>query len=150
MFENIGDGALIEVSTIAGKGLQIQESSRGSAFGDLDNDGDIDIVTWNMDTTPTVLRNDLGNTNHWLMVKLTGLEGNSQAIGGQVSVYREGQRQMRQVRSGTGYLSQDDTRLHFGLGNRTKADSVVVRWPDASYQVLTDVVGDRVITIKKN
>ena len=125
----------------------MKESSRGTAFGDLDNDGDVDIVVWNMDAPPTVLRNDGSNENHWLMVTLVGKGANRQAVGGQVRVYRQGRRQVRAVRVGTGYLSQDDTRLHFGLGRAMRADSVVVRWPDGMRQVLKDVAGDRIITL---
>ena len=149
LYENVGDGAFVEVSRQAGPGLQVQESSRGTAFGDLDNDGDVDVVVWNMDAPPTVLRNDGGNANHWLIVELVGKGGNRQAVGGQVSVYLQGKRQMRQVRSGTGYLSQDDTRLHFGLGGMERADSLVVRWPDGRREVLKDVAGDRIITVEQ-
>lgn len=146
LFENRA-GAFAEVD--AGPGLAVEKSSRGSAFGDLDNDGDLDIVVVNIDDTPTLLRNDGGNRHNYLMVRLLGTGGNRDAIGARVAVSVGGAVQMREVRAGTGYLSQDDLRLHFGLGPATEADSLVVRWPDGVEERVARVAGNRLITIQR-
>ena len=124
--------------------------SRGTAFGDIDNDGDIDIVVSNLKDTPTVLRNDSGNTSQWLAVKLIGTHCNRGAIGARVTVVAGGLTQMREVKSGSGYLSQNDLRLHFGLGDAKQVDTLTVRWLCGSVQVLQNVETNRVLVISEN
>ena len=148
LFENRG-GAFVEVGAAAGPGLAVEKSSRGAAFGDLDNDGDLDIVVVNIDDTPTLLRNDGGNRHNYLMVRLLAAGGNTDAIGARVTVAVGGAVQMREVRAGTGYLSQDDLRLHFGLGEATAADYLVVRWPDGVEERIDGVAGNRLLTIRR-
>ena len=148
LFEN-RDGAFVEVGAASGPGLAVEKSSRGSAFGDLDNDGDLDVVVVNIDDTPTLLRNDGGNRHNYLMVRLLQDGGNTDAIGARVAVSVGGAVQMREVRAGTGYLSQDDLRLHFGLGAATAADHLVVRWPDGLEERIDGVAGNRLITIRR-
>ena len=148
LFEN-RDGAFVEIGAASGPGLAVEKSSRGSAFGDLDNDGDLDIVVVNIDDTPTLLRNDGGNRHNYLMVRLLGTEGNTDAIGARVAVSVGGEVQMREVRAGTGYLSQNDLRLHFGLGAATEADYLVVRWPDGVEERIDGIAGNRLITIQR-
>ena len=148
LFEN-RDGAFVEVGAAVGPGLAVEKSSRGAAFGDLDNDGDLDIVVVNIDDTPTLLRNDGGNRHNYLMVRLLGAGDNTNAIGARVAVAVGGAVQMREVRAGTGYLSQDDLRLHFGLGRATAADYLVVRWPDGVEERINGVAGNRLITIQR-
>jgi hypothetical protein len=147
LFENDGRGDFAEVGKELGPGMQVEKSSRGAAFGDLDNDGDLDAVVVNIDDEPTLLRNDGGNARHWLMVRLVGRGGNTQAIGARVRVEAAGRQQLREVRAGTGYISQDDTRLHFGLGEATTAERLVVRWPDGEEESFAAVAGDRLLTI---
>ena len=149
LFENEGSGSFAEVGPMLGPGMQVEKSSRGAAFGDLDNDGDLDIVVVNIDDTPTLLRNDGGNSQNWLMVRLLDTGLNTQAIGARV-VLRQGQRlQTREVHSGTGYISQDDMRLHFGLGQAKVIEQLEVRWPDGEIERLENIPANRLITIRR-
>jgi hypothetical protein len=116
-----------------GGGLLIEKSSRGAAFGDFDNDGDIDVLVINMNDRPTLLRNDTRSGNNWLALKLVGSH-NRDAIGARVWLEQEGPRQVAEVRSGGSYLSHNDMRVRFGLGRRTTAPPVTVRWPDGAVE----------------
>jgi hypothetical protein len=116
-------------------------------MADLDNDGDLDIVIVNIDDSPTLLRNDAGNVNNWLTVALVGKAWNRQAIGARVTLTTHGRSQSREVRAGTGYLSQDDLRMHFGLGQATVADRIVIRWPAGESDVMEDVAGNRLVWV---
>ena len=104
-----------------------------------------DLVVVNIDDSPTLLRNDGGNVNNWLTVALVGKAWNRQAIGARVTLTTDGRRQSREARAGTGYLSQDDSRMHFGLGQATVADRIVIRWPDGQSDVMEDVAGNRLV-----
>ncbi len=136
-FDNEG-GILRDLSRQSGPGLQVEQSSRGAAFGDLDDDGDVDVLVINLDATPSLLFNEGGNRQGWLSVQLQGRGKNRSAIGASVEVTANGRRQRREVRAGTGYLSQDDHRLHFGLGMATVA-VVRVRWPNGAWQDIGEV-----------
>ena len=124
--------------------------SRGTAFGDIDNDGDIDIVISNLKDTPTVLRNDGVNASQWLGIKLIGTHCNRDAIGARVTVVSEDLTQMREVKSGSGYLSQNDLRLHFGLGAAMSVDTLTVRWLCGKVQTLQDVETNQILVISEN
>lgn len=119
----------VDVSTTAGGGLQIAKSSRGLAVGDLDNDGDLDLVVSNMDDVPTVLENRQQTGHHWVGIQLTKTGSNHFCIGARVTVEAGGRRQVREVRSGGGYLSQNDLRAYFGFGAYTGTVDVEVRMP---------------------
>ena len=127
-----------------------QKVSRGTAFGDIDNDGDVDIVVSNLKDLPTVLRNDSDNASQWLGVKLIGTHCNRDAIGTRVTVVSGGLTQMREVKSGSGYLSQNDLRLHFGLGNSMSVDTLTVRWLCGRVQTLQNVETNQVLVISEN
>ena len=118
----------------AGPALNEPSVSRGSAAGDLDNDGDLDVVINNLDGAPTVLRNDGGNRGNFLVIDLEGRTGNRSAVGAVVVVRAGDLVQRAERRSGDSYLSHSDARLHFGLGMRTKIDSIEVRWPNGTVQ----------------
>ncbi len=149
LFENKGSGSFTEVGTALGAGMLIEKSSRGAAFGDLDNDGDLDVLVVNMDDTPTLLRNDGGNRHNWLMVKLVDRGSNVDAIGARVVVRQAGHTQTREVHSGTGYISQDDIRLHFGLGKAAEVEQLDVRWPNGEVESLRGIAPNRLITIRR-
>ncbi len=146
LFENAGR-RFSEVTATAGPGLQVVESSRGSAFGDFDDDGDQDIVIVNLDAPPTLLRNEGGNRKNWLMVSLREEGANRQAIGARVTVAAAERLQVREVRAGASYLSQDDLRLHFGLGARQAVAQVEIRWPNGETELVRDVAANQLITV---
>ena len=127
-----------------------QKVSRGTAFGDIDNDGDVDIVVSNLKDTPTVLRNDGVNASQWLGIKLIGTHCNRDAIGARVTVVSEGLTQMREVKSGSGYLSQNDLRLHFGLGAAMSVDTLTVRWLCGKVQTLQNVETNQVLVVSED
>jgi hypothetical protein len=149
LYHNRGDGTFDEVAARYGHVLTAERVSRGLAIGDLDDDGRLDVVLNDLDGSPQVLRNELPDPGRWLSVRLTGKGKNTNAIGAVVTVKAGGRTQMRLVQSGTGYISQDDMRCHFGLGARAVADSVVVRWPDGTTTTLTNVKADQVVDVRQ-
>src|SRR6266571_3052280 len=129
VYRNLGNGKFKDVSAGMGPGISERFSSRGAAFGDYDNDGDIDVLILNMNDPPSLLRNDGGNKNNWIKIKLVGTKCNRSAIGARVRVVTGKHSQMDEVHTGTSVMSQGDLRLHFGLGKAAKADLIEVRWP---------------------
>jgi hypothetical protein len=123
--------------------------SRGAAFGDIDNDGDLDVIVNNLDGAPAVLRNDGGNANNFLVIDLVGTKGNRSAYGAKVKVTAGDLVQVDERRGGGSYLSQNDRRLHFGLEKRDTVDRIDIRWPDGTTQAVTNVGANRFITIKE-
>ncbi len=149
LYHNRGDGIFDEVAAQFGAALTEERVSRGLAVGDLDNDGRLDVVVNDLDGAPQVLHNELEGAGHWLLVKLRGKGGNTDAIGAVVTV-RAGKLQvMRLVQSGTSYLSQDDMRRHFGLGAATQADSLEVLWPDGTTTRLENVKANQLLEIRQ-
>ncbi len=128
VFRNLGKGRFEELIGEAGPGVDAAHCSRGCAFGDFDNDGDLDIVIVNQNETPSLLRNDVSGNLHWLKLKLVGTKSNRSAIGARVTVRYGDNVQAKEVLGQSSYLSVNDRRLHFGLGSATEAD-VEVRWP---------------------
>ena len=142
-----GDGTFEEVAERFGPPFATERVSRGTAVGDLDNDGRLDIVVNDLDGSPQVLRNEATGTGNWLIVKLRGGGGNTGAIGAVVRARAGGVTQMRLVQSGTGYISQDDTRLHFGLGKAPVVESLEVRWPDGTSSKRENVKPNQILEI---
>jgi hypothetical protein len=144
---NTGKGTFVNVSDRAGDGMKVRLVSRGAAFGDLDNDGDVDVVILNSRTEPTLLRNDSTTGNHWLQVRLRGTTTNRDGIGAHVRVTAGGRTQLDEVHSGIGYQSHYGMRLHFGLGKHNTVDRIEVRWIGGGTDVLRDVPADQVLTV---
>jgi len=148
VFRNLGDGRYEELIEEAGPGVAASHTSRGCAFGDFDNDGDIDVLIVNLNEPPSLLRNDLNTARHWLKVKLVGTSCNRSAIGARVTVRYGGRQQAREVMGQSGFYSSDDRRLHFGLGAATYAD-VEIRWPGGPAQILKQVKVDQILIVKQ-
>jgi hypothetical protein len=152
LLRNRGDGTFEDVSDRCGDGLLPVFSSRGAAFDDLDNDGDIDVVVLNTRDRPTVLRNMLnetGSQNHWLQIRLCGVKTNRDGVGARVRVTAGELVQIAEVHSGRSYQSHFGTRLHFGLGPRRRVDRIEVRWIGGGADVLEDLPADRLLTIRE-
>lgn len=146
VFRNLGDGKFEELIGEAGPGVESPHCSRGCAFGDFDNDGDVDILVVNQNEPPSLLRNDVSGKNDWIKVKLSGVKSNRSAIGARVTVRYGGKVQTKEVLSQSSYLSVNDPRLHFGLGSASTVD-VEVRWPIGSVEKLSGVAADHLIHV---
>jgi len=144
---NTGDGKFQNVSGQSGDGMLAKLSSRGAAFDDLDNDGDVDVVILNSRREPTILRNDSPRGNHWLQVRLRGTKTNRDGVGARVKVIAGDLSLIDEVHSGRSYQSHFGTRLHFGLGRRQHIDRIEVRWIGGGVDVVRNVAVDRLVTI---
>jgi hypothetical protein len=150
VYRNLGNGRFEDVSAKLGQGIAERFSSRGCVFGDYDNDGDIDVLVLNMNDEPSLLRNDGGNKNNWIKVKLIGTKCNRTAIGARVRVVTGKHSQMDEVHSGTSVISQSDLRLHFGLGESKIVDLVEVKWPTTQkVEKFTNLKVNQILTIKE-
>ncbi len=149
LFENLGDGTFEDVSENSGAGLQIKKVSRGASFGDYDNDGDIDIFVLDLNDTPTFLRNEGGNRNNWLMVKTVGVQSNRDGIGARIKVSCGELTQINEVRSGSSYLSQNDLRVHFGLGKSNTVDLLEVIWPSGLVERFENLSVNQLVVVQE-
>jgi hypothetical protein len=149
VFRNLGGARFSPVTEQSGPAPVVPRSSRGAAFGDFDNDGDLDVLVMNMNEPPSLLRNDYAGRNGWLAVRLVGRRSNRLGLGATVIVTSGGTPQAQAVLSQSSYYSHDDLRLHFGLGRNEKADAIEVRWPSGEVDVLRDVAARRVVTIEE-
>jgi hypothetical protein len=147
VFRNLGNGKFADVSAQSGSGVTTPHSSRGASFGDFDNDGDLDWLVMNMNEPPSLLRNEAAKTNNWLTLKLKGTKSNRTALGARVVVNSGGRKQTQTVSSQSSYYSHDDLRLHFGLGRQSKADQVIVYWPNGQVSHLKDLTANRIVTV---
>jgi len=148
LFRNLGNGKFVELGDEAGPGVSAKHQSRGAAFGDFDNDGDIDIVIMNRNEPPSLLRNDVPSGNHWLKVRLEGTKSNRSALGSRVLVHYGGKVQAQCLTSQSSFLSSNDPRLHFGLGKVTTAD-IEVYWPTGAKETFTGISADQLVTIRE-
>jgi enediyne biosynthesis protein E4 len=151
LFHNLGNKRFKEIGAEVGGGLAIRKSSRGAAFGDYDNDGDIDVVVVNIDDRPTLLRNDTASGNHWITLQLEGDAGKSgpgpkssrDAVGARVRLEAGGRAQVAEVRAGGSYLSSNDARQHFGLGPAARVERVEITWPSGRVETVSGLPADR-------
>ena len=149
LYKNLANGRFADISLQAGPGLLLEKSSRGCAFGDFDNDGDVDIVVSNINDLPTLLRNDGTSGGHWVKVKCIGTVSNRSAIGARVRVVVGAHSQIDEVRSGSSYISQNDLRLHFGLGSARTIDQLEIRWPSGTIESFENLAADRIYYLEE-
>lgn len=145
MYWNVG-GRFQDISEESGTGLTAQWSSRGAAAGDLDNDGAVEVVVNNLGARPSLLKN-FGARKNWLLVRCTGVKCNRDAVGARVYVVAGGRRQSGEIQTGTSYLSQNDPRLHFGLGDERTYDHIEVLWPGGTRETFPGGKANRVVTL---
>jgi hypothetical protein len=148
IFRNLGQGKFEELIGGGGPGIEEAHASRGAAFGDFDNDGDLDILIMNQNEPPSLLRNDVSGNYLWLKVKLIGTKSNRSAIGATVIASYGGKKQAQAVMAQQSYLSVCDRRLHFGLGQAASAD-LEIRWPNGAHENIPNVAAGQLVTIQE-
>src|SRR3984957_9766401 len=148
VFRNLGNGTFEELVEGAGPGVAERHSSRGCAFGDFDNDGDLDVLIINMNEPPSLLRNDLRPGQNWIKVKLEGVKSNRSAIGARVLARYGGKLQAQTVLSQSSFYSCNDPRLHFGLGSQTLVD-IEIRWPNGLVESFKQLRGNQLYTFRE-
>jgi enediyne biosynthesis protein E4 len=148
VFRNLGDGRFEELIEEAGPGVAAVHTSRGCAFGDFDNDGDVDVVVVNLNEPPSLLRNDVSGDGHWLKVLLQGVKSNRSAIGARVIAQYAGRTHAQEVTAQSSFYSANDRRLHFGLGSAATAD-LTVRWPNGAIEKIGAVTADQLVVIRE-
>jgi len=148
VYRNLGNGAFADVSNALGEALRERRASRGAAFGDYDEDGDVDVVVNDLDGPPMLLRNDGGaQAGNWIKLQLAGTKSNRNAVGAKVELKAGGLTQIDEVHAGDSYISHSDWRLHFGLGKAATVDEITIRWPSGKTEKLTKVAVNRVMKI---
>jgi len=148
VFRNLGDGRFEELIEEAGSGVSDAHCSRGCAFGDFDNDGDMDVLVMNMNEPPSLLRNDVSGAGHWLKVLLVGVQTNRSAIGSRVTARYGNRRQAQEVTAQASFYSVNDRRLHFGLGTETSAE-LTIRWTNGKTETIANVSADQLVVIRE-
>jgi enediyne biosynthesis protein E4 len=148
VFRNLGGGRFEELIEEAGPGVAAAHPSRGGAFGDFDNDGDVDVLVMNMNEPPSLLRNDVTGGGHWLKVLLQGVKSNRSAIGARVVARYRGRAQAQEVTAQSSFYSANDRRLHFGLGTATTAD-LAIRWPSGATETIPKVEADQLVVVRE-
>jgi len=148
VFRNLGNRTFEELGAEAGPGVTEAHCSRGCAFGDFDNDGDLDILVVNLNEPPSLLRNDIKQKQNWIKVKLEGVKSNRSAIGARVLVHYSGKVQAQAVLSQSSFYSSNDSRLHFGLGGTSSVD-IEVYWPNGLHEHYKNLAANRLITLRE-
>jgi hypothetical protein len=149
LYRNLRNGRFQDVSSQSGPGITTPNVGRGCAFGDIDNDGDVDIVVNNLDGPPSLLRNDGGNRNNWLLLRCAGTKSNRSAIGARVRLSVGQHTQTDEVMSGSSYYSHNDLRLHFGLGDAARADRIDITWPSGLKESFQDVEANQILIVEE-
>jgi hypothetical protein len=149
LFRGLGAGKFEDVSHQAGAALDAKSTARGACFADYDNDGKMDAFVVNLNAPGVLLHNTTATKNHWIAIKLRGTKSNRDGIGARLEIVAGGRKQVAERTSTSGYLSQDDGRVHFGLGQAAKIDSLTIKWPSGKEQVLEGPAVDRVMTVEE-
>ncbi len=149
LFRGVGKGHFEDVSREAGPVLSVRTTARGACFADYDNDGKVDAFLVNLGAKGTLVHNVSENTGHWIAIKLKGTKSNRDGIGARVEILAGGNRWTAERVAGSGYLSQDDDRMHFGLGAAGSIDKILIHWPSGREQTLEKQAVDRVITVEE-
>jgi hypothetical protein len=149
VYRNNGSGRFDDVTERLGPPVTIPKAGRGAAFADYDNDGDVDVLVNNVHDTPDLYRLDVRERRNWLAVRLVGVRSNRSAIGARVRATAAGVTQVQEVRGGGSYYSQNDLRVHFGLGDAPKIDRLEVRWPNGLEESWTDLDVNRILTLEE-
>jgi hypothetical protein len=149
LFRNNGNMTFKDIGPLAGPDFNVPMAHRGTAFGDFDNDGQIDAVVVVLNAKPQILMNRTRNGNHWLTIQLIGTKSNRDGLGARIQVVTAGITQYNHATTAGSYNSSSDKRVHFGLGTATRADKIEVRWPSGIVQTLTDVKSDQFLTVKE-
>ena len=149
LYRNLQNGKFADVSEQVSGGVTEKSPARGCAFGDFDNDGDIDIVINNVNAVPELLRNDSKSGNNWTKLRLVGVKSNRDGIGSRIKVTTADGSQIDEVRSGSSYYSNNDLRVNFGVGKNARIKQIEVRWPSGQIDVLNDLAVNQIITIKE-
>jgi len=149
LYRNLRNGRFAEISSRVGGDLSAPRPSRGAAFGDYDNDGDVDVLVINANSRPSLYRNDGGNRKGWIGFRLIGDSSNRDAIGARVEIDVAGRTQVGEVRSGGSYLSHNDMRIHFGVGSTQRVDRVRIRWPNGKTETLGGMNTGKYVTIRE-
>jgi hypothetical protein len=150
LFHNRGDLTFEDVSGTAGKGFSLPAAHRGAAFGDLNNDGKIDIVVAALNDTPQLLMNRTRTLNHWIILNLVGTKSNRDGLGTKVKITTSHGSQFNYATTAVGYNSSSDKRVHFGLGDATVIDRIELSWPSGIKQVLSNVKADQILTVTES
>jgi len=149
LYWNRHDGRFKDISLNAGPGITKPLNSHGVTAADFDNDGTVELLVNNSHDPPSLLKN-YGQHGNWILIKLVGTKSNRDAIGARVTVRAGGHQQLQEVRSGGGYISQNDFRLHFGLGQATKIDTLEIRWPSGLVEKLESLRANQILLVKES
>jgi hypothetical protein len=148
-FRGLGNGLFEDVSRQAGAVMDVKTVSRGACFADYDNDGKMDAFVVNLGARGTLLHNVSKNDNHWIAIKLKSKKSNRDGIGARLELTAGGKKQVAERFAGSSYLSQDDDRVHFGLGSTTKIDKLTIKWPSGKEQTLQNLKVDHVLLVEE-
>ena len=149
LFRGLGNGLYDDVSRQAGAVMDVKTVSRGACFADYDNDGKMDAFVVNLGARGTLFHNVSKNDNHWIAIKLKGKKSNRDGIGARLELTAGGKKQVAERFAGSSYLSQDDDRVHFGLGSATKVDRLTIKWPSGKEQTLQNLKVDHVLLVEE-
>ncbi|HEY6122195.1 MAG TPA: CRTAC1 family protein [Pyrinomonadaceae bacterium] len=149
LYQNLHNGRFTDVSAIAGEVVMEPNASRGCAFGDYDNDGDVDVLINSVNALPQLFKAESSNQNNWITIKTIGVKSNRSGIGARIKCITEDGSQIDEVRSGGSYYSQNDLRIHFGLGKNQRVKTIEIQWPSGQVDTLNNIAANQIIIVKE-